>query len=101
MKVPRRETAEVIVDTQNESVDSIIPETSNEVKDEEVIVSSTQSNVTSNKGQKNEPLLTVRLNRYHTCYVGGTYYVFEKNRVYQVPSDVKRVLSIAGLLAPL
>lgn len=88
MKVARRETAEVMITSAG----------SDNAIEQSVEVTPTY---TQNTAQKNEQLFTIRLNRKHSCFIGGTYYVFEKNQVYRVPSDVKRILSVAGLLAPL
>ena len=99
MTVPKREIAEVMVDTQNNN--SAENEVSAEMKNTVIEESADLGLKIADKNKKNETLYTVRLNRKHSCFVGGTYYVFEKGQVYQVPADVKRVLSVAGLLAPL
>lgn len=90
MKVAKREPVEVLTDSDDTSL---------EVKEE---ISSSVPVVNNFTEKSNtESVYTIRLNRKHSCYIGGKYYVFEKNKVYQVPSDVKRILSVAGLLAPL
>lgn len=93
MKVARRESAEVMVETSN-NADTLGIETQEQAPELPAIP---QNSAQKNGGQ----LFTIRLNRKHSCFIGGTYYVFDKNQVYRVPSDVKRVLSVAGLLAPL
>ena len=93
MKVARRETAEVLVNTSNDgnsSIGSFVPN-----------VSETEQENTSSVKVKSESVVTVRLNKDHSCFIGGVHYVFERNKVYQIPPDVKRVLSVANLLAPL
>ena len=46
-------------------------------------------------------LLKVRLKADHSCCIGGEFYHFLKDRCYNVPTNVKRILSQADLLKPL
>ena len=48
-----------------------------------------------------EKMVKIRLRDKHFCNIGGTPYHFEKNEVYTVPLNVKRVLMEAGLLTSL
>ena len=48
-----------------------------------------------------EKMVKIRLREKHFCNIGGTPYHFEKNEVYTVPLNVKRVLMEAGLLTSL
>ena len=48
-----------------------------------------------------EKMVKIRLREKHFCNIGGTPYHFEKNGVYTVPLNVKRVLMEAGLLTSL
>ena len=48
-----------------------------------------------------EKMVKIRLREKHFCNIGGTPYHFEKNEVYTVPFNVKRVLMEAGLLTSL
>ena len=48
-----------------------------------------------------EKMIKIRLREKHFCNIGGTPYHFEKNEVYTVPLNVKRVLMEAGLLTSL
>ena len=43
----------------------------------------------------------VRLAVNHKCFIGGEWYFFTKGEAYNVPENVKRILSEANLLAPL
>ena len=45
-----------------------------------------------------EKMVKVRLREKHFCNIGGTPYHFNKNEVYTVPLNVKRVLMEADLL---
>lgn len=99
MRVARRDNAEILVDTSNpvtSTVEVSIPNVTENVAGQESVPTPEPL-----KATKNESVVTVRLNKDHSCYVGGTYYVFKKNGVYQIPPDVKRILTVAGLLAPL
>lgn len=51
--------------------------------------------------EKPPEMVRIRLARKHDCNIGGTPYHFEKGKVYDVPADVKRVLSKGDLLRPL
>ena len=48
-----------------------------------------------------EKMVKIRLREKHFCNIGVTPYHFEKNEVYTVPLNVKRVLMEAGLLTSL
>ena len=48
-----------------------------------------------------EKMVKIRLREKHFCNIGGTPYHFNKNEVYTVPHNVKRVLMEAGLLTSL
>lgn len=48
-----------------------------------------------------EKMVKIRLREKHFCNIGGTPYHFNKNEVYTVPLNVKRVLMEAGLLTSL
>jgi len=48
-----------------------------------------------------EKLYSIKLRVNHSCYIGGTMYHFQKGGIYRVTSDVKRILSTAGLLTNL
>lgn len=48
-----------------------------------------------------EKMVKIRLREKHFCNIGGTPYHFQKNEVYTVPLNVKRVLMEAGLLTSL
>ena len=45
-----------------------------------------------------EKMVKIRLREKHFCNIGGTPYHFNKNEVYTVPLNVKRVLMEADLL---
>ena len=45
-----------------------------------------------------EKMVKIRLREKHFCNIGGTPYHFNKNEVYTVPPNVKRVLMEADLL---
>ena len=45
-----------------------------------------------------EKMVKIRLREKHFCNIGGTPYRFNKNEVYTVPLNVKRVLMEADLL---
>ena len=49
----------------------------------------------------NKKLCRVRLAKSHSCTIGGTTWRFEKDKVYDVPPNVKRILSKGDLLRPL
>ena len=49
----------------------------------------------------NNKLCRVRLAKSHSCTIGGTTWRFEKDKVYDVPPNVKRILSKGDLLRPL
>lgn len=43
----------------------------------------------------------VKLKVNHKCTIAKVKYYFEKDKVYNVPANVKRILNEAGLLQPL
>lgn len=49
----------------------------------------------------NKKLCRVRLAKSHSCTIGGTTWRFEKDKVYDVPPNVKRILNKGDLLRPL
>jgi hypothetical protein len=48
-----------------------------------------------------EKMVKIRLRKKHFCNIGGTPYHFNKDVVYTVPHNVKRVLMEANLLTSL
>lgn len=51
--------------------------------------------------QKEEAKVKVRLNAEYRGCVGGTRYYLEKDKVYLVDANLKRILNKSGLLKPL
>ena len=43
----------------------------------------------------------IRMNKDHSCFIGGEHYVLTAGQCYNVPANVKEILNRAGLLAPL
>lgn len=50
---------------------------------------------------KPQPMVRILLNQDHKCNIGGNWYVFKKDKHYNVPSNVKDILMRAGKLSPL
>lgn len=50
---------------------------------------------------KQPEMVRIRVAENHKCCIGGTRYYFESGKIYDVPADVKRVLSKGDLLRPL
>jgi len=50
---------------------------------------------------KVEPQVRIRMARDHRCTIAMKFYDLKKGQCYNVPTNVKRVLNNAGLLAPL
>jgi hypothetical protein len=52
---------------------------------------------------KNAPerLVKIKMVKDHSCCIGGVRYHLEAGKVYNVPANVKRILSQANLLKPL
>lgn len=48
-----------------------------------------------------EKFVKIKLVKDHYCHIGGEHYQFIKDKQYNVPENVKRILLKAGLLAPL
>ena len=105
---------EVVSDSAPIGVAHIIPENT---KEEVITTANSNDKVTANLEQpvvieevkmvetKNttpiERNVKVRLAVNHTCCVGGIRYHFEKNKVYNVPLNVKTILAKADMLKPL
>ena len=71
-----------------------------EVKAEAEEESFSDSGVTLNTNVS-EKKCKIKVRTNHSCHIGGTFYSFEAGKTYNVPYDVKRVLSGADLLTNL
>lgn len=48
-----------------------------------------------------EKKVRVRLSGEHRCCIGGEWYYFKQDKVYNVPENVKTILMKAGKLSPM
>ncbi len=51
--------------------------------------------------EKESKKTRIRMRVDHSCTIAMVNYVLKKDKVYDVPHDVRRILSEAGLLSPL
>lgn len=87
-------------------------EITEEVVEEFEEVTTETEEIKENKGLEVDPTpvadepkvkgnVRIRMNKDHSCFIGGEHYVLTAGQCYNVPENVKNILNRAGLLAPL
>ena len=69
--------------------------------DSQVSMTNEKGEVSATSANAKKGQVRIKLLHAHSCVIGGERYSFEKGKVYNVPPDVKRILSNAGLLTAL
>lgn len=69
--------------------------------DSKVSMTNEKGEVAATSANAKKGQVRIKLLHAHSCVIGGERYSFEKGKVYNVPPDVKRILSNAGLLTAL
>lgn len=72
---------------------------STQVQEEVIVQEPIQEVVTT--PVKEDKKVKIKMGSNHRCCIGGDWYVFIKDKEYNVPPNVKEILNRGGLIKPL